>query len=347
MNDGLGSHNRYQPPLPLQEALRGTARIVVTAHVDPDADALGCALGLAHTLRREGWDALTICVGQVPFFAPSLAGAADLVRFPARTEEGQQLEPLLMPGDALVVMDTPGPTRMGAFYEVHRDLLPACRVIVFDHHFTNEGYGSVNYVDPSAGATAEVVCDVLEASGIDLDPDGATCLMAALLADTQCFRTESTSARSLLCAYNLASAGAPIYPLAELLFKTRPLSALRLWGAALGTLQAEHGVILATITQDMLQRYGATMEDAEGLVDFLLASRDTKVAIVLKEPARDETKVSMRTVPGVDATRIVAPFGGGGHQRAAGCTIAAPVQEATRQLLPLVLAEFKTASPAA
>lgn len=347
MNDGFVAPDRYQPPLSLQEALRGATRVVVTAHVDPDADALGCALGIAHTLRREGWHALTVCVGQVPSFASSLVGAADLMQFPARLEEGQRVEPLLAPGDALVVMDTPGPSRMGAFYEVHRDLLPACRVIVFDHHFTNEDYGTVNYVDPSAGATAEVVCDVLDASGIDLDPAGATCFMAALLADTQCFRTESTSARSLLCGYKLASAGAPIYSLADLLFKSRPLSALRLWGAALEALQAQDAVILATVTQAMLQRCAATMEDAEGLVDFLLASRDTRVAIVLKEAAHEETKVSMRTVPGVDATRIVAAFGGGGHQRAAGCTIEAPAEEAARQLLPLVLAEVKAASPAA
>ena len=84
------------------------------------------------------------------------------------------------------------------------------------------------------------------------------------------------------------------------------------------------------------------MEDAEGLVDFLLATKETRVAIVLKEAAPGETKVSMRTVPGVDATRIVGAFGGGGHQRAAGCTIMAAPDEAARQLLPLVTDEMKS-----
>jgi len=199
----------------------------------------------------------------------------------------------------------------------------------------------VNYLDPTAAATAEVVCDVLQASGIPLDRASATGFMLALLADTQCFRTENTSPRSLLLGHRLAMEGAPIFPLAELLFKTRPVAGLRLWGAALATLAERDGIVWTAVTQDMLRGANATMEDAEGLVDFLLSTKGTSVAIVLKEAHPGETKVSMRTVPGVDATRIVGVFGGGGHQRAAGCTILADPAEAARQLLPLVVDELR------
>jgi nanoRNase/pAp phosphatase (c-di-AMP/oligoRNAs hydrolase) len=106
-----------------------------------------------------------------------------------------------------------------------------------------------------------------------------------------------------------------------MLFRTRPVASLKLWGAALHGMSMQDDVIWTTITLDMLREQDATMEDGEGLVDFLLATRETRVAIVLKEAAPGETKVSMRTIPGVDATRIVGPFGGGGHQRAAGCTM--------------------------
>jgi phosphoesterase RecJ-like protein len=91
----------------------------------------------------------------------------------------------------------------------------------------------------------------------------------------------------------------------------------------------------------MLRDAEATMEDAEGLVDFLLTTREARAAIVLKEDVVGETKVSMRTVPGVDATRIVGRFGGGGHERAAGCTILAPPEDAAELLLPLVFDELK------
>ena len=181
--------------------------------------------------------------------------------------------------------------------------------------------------------------------GIEVDAPGATCFMTALLADTQTFRTENTTARSLRRGYKLAAAGAPIFPIAQMLFRTRPVASLKVWGAALHGMSMRDGVIWATITQEMLTENGATMEDVEGLVDFLLATRETSVAIVLKEAAPGETKVSMRTLPGIDATRIVGAFGGGGHQRAAGCTIMAPPEDAAEQLLPLVFQEMK--APAA
>ena len=335
----------YTPPVSLEKALEGAERIVLTAHIDPDPDALGSAMGLAHILRREGKNTLTVCVGNVPSFAPTLVGFDDLVQFPARTEDAQDAKPLLRRGDALVVMDTPTPTRMGAFYDFHGQQLEECRIIVFDHHITNDGYGTTNFIDVSAAATAEVVCDVLDAEGIEIDSDAATCFMAALLADTQTFRTENTTARSLRRGYKLAAAGAPIFPIAQLLFRTRPVASLKLWGAALHRMEMQDGVLWTAVTQQMLRENDATMEDAEGLVDFLLATRETSVAIVLKEAASAETKISMRTVPGVDATRIVGAFGGGGHQRAAGGTIMAPPDEAARRLLPLVFQEMK--APAA
>ncbi len=330
----------YQPPIGLREALAGVRRVFITAHVDPDGDALGSAMGMYNLLRREGFDATPVCIGRLPSFAPSLPGIDAIRHFPDRIAAGTHVDPILEPGDAVLVMDTPAADRMAAFYDVHRALLPQCQVIVFDHHFTNERFGNVNYIDPAAAATAEVVVDILDASGINLDPSSSTCLMTALVADTQAFRTENTSPRSLLLGYRLSAAGAPIYATVESMLKTRPLSALRLWGAALDHMQAENGVVWTKVTGDMLAA-DATMEDSEGLVDLLLSSKDSRVAIVLKELHPGETKVSMRTLPGIDATRIVGAFGGGGHQRAAGCTIMAPADEAARRLLPLVAEELQ------
>ncbi len=344
MNNAVPAMEKYRSDVPLVDALNGAGRVVLTAHVDPDPDGLGCVLGLTQVLQREGWNTVPVCIGQVPSFAPALPGGERVVQFPSRLDEGPPPERILRSGDVLVVMDTPTATRMVAFHELHRDVLPQCRVVVFDHHYTNDRYGDVNYVDPTAAATAEVVCDVLDAGGIGLDRASATCFMAALLADTQCFRTENTSPRSLLLGHRLAMEGAPIFPLAELLFKTRPLAGLRLWGAALAALSAQDGVVWTSVTQEMLRQADATMEHAEGLVDLLLSTKGTSVAIVLKEAHPGETKVSMRTVPGVDATRIVGVFGGGGHQRAAGATILAPPAEAARQLLPLVEDELKVAA---
>jgi phosphoesterase RecJ-like protein len=340
-NGAVPAYEKYRPETPLREALGGGGRVVLTAHVDPDPDGLGSVLGLAHILRREGFEALPVCIGQLPSFAPGLPGAEFIIQFPSRIEAGETVEPNLRAGDILVVMDTPTASRLVAFYDVHREILPSCRVVVFDHHYTNDLYGDVNYLDPTAAATAEVVCDVLDAAGIALDRGGATGFMTALLADTQCFRTENTTARSLLLGHRLAMEGAPIFPITEMLFKTRPLAGLRLWGKALAQMGSRDGIVWAAVTQDMLGEANATMEEAEGLVDLLLSTKDTRVAIVFKEARPGETKVSMRTVPGVDATHIVGVFGGGGHQRAAGATIFGSPVEAVQQVLPLVLEELQ------
>jgi phosphoesterase RecJ-like protein len=346
MEDGIHDAGGYRPPVLLSAALAGARRVVITAHVDPDPDALGCALGLSVVLAREGWDVLPVCVGNVPSFAETLPGFDRLVQFPSSIDGGPAPQPLLTAADALVVCDTPTASRMAAFYDLHAATLHDCPVIVFDHHITNDQYGTTNYVDPSAASSAEVVCDVLEASGIALDRPSATCFMTALLADTQTFRTESTSPRSLLWGYRFAALGVPIFPITQMLFKTRPLVGIKLWGAALQTLEAQDDIVWVSVTQEMLRTSGSTMEEAEGLVDFLLSSRGTRAAIVFKQQPNGETKVSMRTVPGVDATRVVGAFGGGGHQRAAGCTISAPPDGAASLLLPHAVAEVRASAAA-
>lgn len=334
MNEFEGDYC-YVPSARLQDALEGAKRVILTAHVDPDPDGLGCVLGLARVLVQEGWNAVPVCIGRLPSFAPGLPGYEDIVVFPSRAGENQQLRPIMRAGDALVVMDTPNATRMAAFYDTHRKIIGGATVLNIDHHITNDRFGTYNFIDPGAAATAEVVCDILDASGFEIDDDAATCLMTALIADTQCFRTENTSPRSLMLAHRLWQAGAPIYPIARSVLATRPLAALRLWGAAVERMGAQDGVVWATVTDQMLEEAGATMEEAEGLVDFLLSSKESRVAIVFKEAALDETKVSIRTLPGVDAIKIVSPFGGGGHTRAAGCTIMADPEHAVAQLLPL------------
>lgn len=343
MTKAIHSEGGYQPPVSLQRALQGAQRVFVTAHLDPDADGLGCALGLSHVLRREGWTSIPVCIGRLPFFATTLPGREHIMEVPSRLSPGQKPQPVMEPGDGLIVVDTPSAARMGAFFDLHAKILTTGPVINIDHHFTNEQFGSINFVDATAAASAEVVYDVLMASDIRVDSPAAICLMTALVADTQGFRTESTSPRSLLLAHRLWEAGAPLFPAARAVFASRPLAAFHLWAAALGNLDSRDSVVWCTVTERMLRDSRVTLEEVEGLVDFLLASRDVRVAILLKEQG-PETRVSVRTVPGVDATQIVGPFGGGGHQRAAGCTVSSAPEEAIRRLLPLAQAELEGAT---
>jgi phosphoesterase RecJ-like protein len=329
----------YRPPTSLRDALTGVNHVFLTAHVDPDPDALGSALGLYHVLRRYGWQPTVVCIGRLASFAHELPGWEDVVQFPSEPEEARTRELMLSPGDALVVCDTPTATRMAGFYDVHRQVLSHCKVIVIDHHYTNDQFGTINFVQPTAAASAEVICDLLDDSGMEIDTPAAICLLTALVTDTQSFRTDSTTPHSLHWAERLCAAGAQMYPIARNVFANRTLGTHRLWGAALRTLRAEDGIAWVQLTQKMFAETGSDQEDAEGLVDFLLSSREVKLAVVLRQQQGGETRVSLRTVPGVDATRIAGAFGGGGHQRASGCTIFTDPEEAAEQLIPVARAE--------
>ncbi|MSQ23429.1 MAG: bifunctional oligoribonuclease/PAP phosphatase NrnA [Chloroflexi bacterium] len=338
-DDSFGEYG-YRPPMRLQDALAGCNRVFLTAHLDPDPDGLGSVMGLFHVLKKEGWNAVPVCVGRLHSFAVSLPGIEDVVKFPSRIN-GRPPQPIMSAGDALIVCDTPVVSRMAAFYDVHQTILAEGPLINIDHHVTNQAFGTHNFVNPKAGASAEVICDILDASDMSLNADSAKCLMTALVADTQGFRTENTSPHSLALAQRLWEAGAPMFPVAQLIFSSRPISFLRLWGAAMDNMGAEDGIVWASVTERMLENTGATMEESEGLVDFLLNCREARAAVVFKEQ-NGETKVSVRTVPGVDAVHIVSVFGGGGHQRAAGCTISSDPEHAVKQLIPVARNEIKT-----
>jgi phosphoesterase RecJ-like protein len=333
----------FLPGLTLDEALAGAGRVVLTAHVDPDPDALGCVLAVHHALRRAGWATVPVCIGRVASFVRDLPGREDLVVFPSRFSPDDPPAAVLASGDALVVFDTPTPGRMAGFYAAHQKTMAGTVVVNVDHHVTNERFGTHNFVDVHAAATAEVVMDILDASDIQIDAAAAQCLMAALVADTQAFRTENTSPRSLTLAHRLWHEGGDLPGLAQSILSSRPVAALKLWGAALEAMRREGSVVWAPITAEMLDRAGATLEDAEGLVDLLLSAQEAEVAMVIREEP-GETKVSVRTVPGVDATAIVRSFGGGGHSRAAGCSLFVPAAEAADELMPLALAETQASS---
>src|SRR6266700_86634 len=112
---------------------------------------------------------------------------------------------------------------MAAFYDMHQQVLPQARVIVIDHHYTNDHFGTVNFVNPTAAASAEVVCDLLDEAGMEIDTDASICLLTALVTDTQSFRTDSTTPHSLHWAERLCAAGAEMYPIARNVFANRSL----------------------------------------------------------------------------------------------------------------------------
>lgn len=296
------------------------------AHKDADADSLGSALAFADALRRVGKNVSTVVPSPVPRLLRHLPGF-----------EGISGEP--PPLDVLFTFDCASVHRFGDRAEL---VERTPRVVNIDHHASNQGFGTVNLVEPAASATGQVVYHLLRALGYPISEDAATNLYAALLTDTGGFRHENTTEAALRLGADLVALGADPGWVALRSYKSRSISQLRLEGMAIARMQIEREgrLVWSEVTQAMLEEAGASMEESEGVIDQLQTVEPMKAAILFKESAPGLTKVSVRSRDEVDATHICIPFGGGGHRRAAGAELREPLAAARERVLEVARAQL-------
>jgi phosphoesterase RecJ-like protein len=193
------------------------------------------------------------------------------------------------------------------------------------------------WVDPQAAATCELVTLLLRELGVPLDVELATVLMAGMVQDTHTFAHPNVTPRTLRVAAELVEAGAPLAAINRAVYADKPFSTLALWGQILSGIgqRADGRIVHASMTNAMLAATGEQPTASEGFIDVLASTRLGDITILLKEVGPAETRVSVRTSERADAVALAAAFGGGGHPRAAGCTVRAGL-DAAREL---VLAE--------
>lgn len=229
--------------------------------------------------------------------------------------------------DLIFTLDTSTLEYTGLMNGPQAELFYETPVINIDHHITNEQYGKVNYVDIAATSTAELVMNVIESLAQKqplMDDNIATCLLSGVIVDTGSFQNANTTPRAFAVAAKLLTAGARQQEIVRHLFKMHELSTLRLWGKALSHLEHDPELHLAwtTVTKKDFMDVNATEEELDGLMDQLITSAsDADVVFLIKECEDGGMKVSLRSLKNIDITPIVLPFGGGGHQRAAGFKI--------------------------
>ena len=306
--------------------IRGARHILVIAHVDPDGDAIGSLLALGHALRALGKRVVLACADAVPAQYHYLPGAEAVTSYPAGEFQ------------LLISVDCSDIQRMGTAY---RPGAFADRPLInIDHHATNVSFGSVNWVDSTAASTAEMVFDLIEEMAVPITADIALCLLTGIVTDTRCFRTSTTTARTMAAATRLMEAGASLTLITEQVLNRRPLAGIRLWAEALSSLQVRNRVIWTEITQAMLARSGLRGNGVEGgLTNFLVSAHEADVAVVFTEKHGGSVEVGLRSVPGVDVSGVAFRLGGGGHPQASGCRIHGTMEDVrTRVLAALDLA---------
>ena len=206
------------------------------------------------------------------------------------------------------------------------DLEPAAKgaaeLIVIDHHVSNDRYGTINLVEPSAAASGVVVQRLVDAMRLPLCRDSAVCLYAALVCDTGRFQHETTTTEVFEFARRLTEFDVPVTSLSRALFEEHRFAYLQLLGEALGNAQLvrEQRFVWTAITQEMLGRHDVTLDEVEGLIDILRRTQEAEVTCVLKEEEDGAYRVSLRSLGEVDVRRVAEAHGGGGHRFAAGFT---------------------------
>ncbi len=308
----------------------------LACHVDPDGDALGSLLGLHHLCLAHGHP--SIASWPEPFlvaphyaFLPGLDGCTKPADFPPHP-------------DVMVTFDCGSLDRLRELGGPARSAAERGRLIVLDHHRTNEGYGSVNVIDPSAAATAVVVRQLADRLGWRLNRDAAACHYTGLVTDTGRFQYDATCPEVFALAAELSSFELPIAKMSRQLFEEHRFEYLRLISTCLGRAQLDRelGFIATWITADDFASHGVGVEETEGLIDLVRRAQEAEVACVLKETEAG-VRVSLRSVGDVDVSAIATHFGGGGHAFAAGFTAAAPLDRVLAEIREVLVAVRATA----
>jgi phosphoesterase RecJ-like protein len=294
--------------------LRSAHRVLMPTHQNVDADGLASPLAIVHALAPLGIELVPIVSdGQLPQSLRFLPGI-DLVRIYG--------DDPLPDYDLLCLVDCSDKRRLGAFYQDDPSRVSGTVPIVnIDHHVTNDMFGVVNVVFPTAASTAEVVADLISAWNCPMTTEIAQCLLAGIYGDTLGLRTEATTSRTMRTAADLVDAGANPAAITDSLFRIKPVSTVCLWERVLRRVEWTGALIWTEVAKADLEICKASAAEAEGLVNFLAGTEGSRAAAILYE-ADGGWRVSMRSIPvDVDVAAIASEFGGGGHPRAAGCQV--------------------------
>ena len=316
-------------PDALVARIRGARSILAVSHENPDGDTLGAVLGIVAIAEALGAEATAVCSDPVPGLYALVRGI-DTVR--SDPEPGRAY-------DLTILCDCADASRVGTVRERHPGLFAEGRTASIDHHASNAPRAA-DWVDASAAATCEMVALLALRLGVPLDAaDGALAdaLMAGVVMDTATFQHPNATPRTLRVAAELLGAGAPLADISRRLYRTKPEAQLRLFGRVLARLAVtpDGRVVWSDLREADLVETGTDAAMSEGIIDLLSQAEEAEVMLLFKErPA--ETRLSIRTkAGGVDATELAGTFGGGGHARAAGATVALALDDA---IAPVVAA---------
>ena len=331
--------HRQEPARRLAARLASASSVVLTTHMNPDADGAGSAVALLAWLRDRGAEGWFVPPTPFPqryrFLLPE-----EKWHLPASSAAALRA---CSAADLVVVVDAGDLRRLGRV----KPMVEGRPTVVVDHHTTpTRPIPGDRLVDTGACATAELVYDILLAAGARWTPAIDKALYAAIVDDTGSFAYSNVTPDSHLMAAELVQRGVDVVGIHRQLFESMEPRRLQLLRECLGELRTEDGLSWITVPQQAYRDLKATGDDLEGLVNYPRALKGVEVAMLFRTTNEGATKVSFRSNGRVDVDGIARSFGGGGHAKAAGVLVTRPLEEVRADVVDAVRALVRESEPA-
>ena len=283
--------------------------ILIYTHILMDGDALGSSVALCEALRSLGKKAFVLIEDEVPEYLRFIEDSCctfdhDIISEP----------------DLSIAVDS---TDIDRFFLRKNKFLQGKKKICIDHHHTSGYFADINYVDEHSASTGELIFKLLKGLEVKFNQRIAEAIYVAITTDTGNFQYTNTTAESHIIAAELFSYGIDLEKIGVELYQNVRFEKLNLTAEILKTTEkiCDGKVAIATVTFDMLKNTNTTIDESEGIVEVLRSIRGVEIAIFIKEISENQSKVSMRAKSYGIVALICQKFGGGGHIKAAGCTI--------------------------
>ncbi len=318
---------------------RSRNRLLLLAHERPDGDALGAQLGLHLILSDSGHDCVSYLSQPYPSrYEPLFGRVADKVDF-----HFERLPCAITDFDGILVLDTSNAKRTDTPDSIPVSQLTGCACII-DHHYDNERFGAVNWVDSDYAATAQMIAEFAKSARLTVSPDAATALLAGIMTDCGGFRFRNTTASVFRTAADLTDCGAVPGALADALFFNEPYAKMLLKSRVLESARFDFDgrFVYAMTTPELLDELGLCPADTEDVIDVIRAVSGVEIACLMQQTPDGDTRLSFRSrSENFDVSELAHELGGGGHRLAAGARIEhTPVEDAASKVVKLVSGFF-------
>lgn len=299
----------------LNDILNNSVTVAIIGHVRPDGDCVSSCMALYNYLIEN-------CIETKPDVY--LEDYMEPLSFMNNTEMIKRNGEKPITYDVCIALDAADKDRLGAGAEY---FATAKKTICIDHHISNRGFADVNYIKPSVSSTSEVLYSLLEEDKISKSV--AECLYTGMVHDTGVFKFSNVTGETLRIAGNLIDKGIDFSTIIDQTYYEKSYHQNQILGRALlESIKFLDGkCIVSVVKKQMMDFYGVEPKDLDGIVENLRNTEGVECAIFLYETGVQQYKVSMRSKKIVDVSKIACFYGGGGHVRAAGCTMVGTVYD--------------------